>query len=332
MDIVAALEELHSMGLYHRDLKPQNVLRFKADVGTDYYAVSDFGFITLNDSRLSALTTTGMKRGSDFYTAPEIVKDLRNASAQSDIYSLGCIVHDMIGTGDRIPCNEIREEGPYAGVLLGCTRQNKNQRFKSVRAVAEALQSIDDEGASISSPQAETLALEIDGTDALSTSLPGKLVEFFDTNASPSDSRALLRKLTTERIQEICANFSAEAEKIGVVFARWVHESSFDFDFCDTVAARLRIFIEHCSLSLKAECLLAMLELGTSHNRWYVERMFMSLCGPSMEANLAKRLGVEMRVAGEDICKSIAHLENSIRTNRDLLHPALVRTLKEVCP
>jgi eukaryotic-like serine/threonine-protein kinase len=44
-DIIAALEDMHSMQMYHRDLKPQNVLRFLNDGGNKaYYAVSDFGF------------------------------------------------------------------------------------------------------------------------------------------------------------------------------------------------------------------------------------------------------------------------------------------------
>lgn len=108
-DIIAGLEELHGMEMFHRDLKPQNVLRFTDIDGGFYYALSDFGFISLKDSKLSKLTYTGMKKGADYFTAPEMTKDFRTASAQADIYSLGCIIHEMVGLEDRVPCSEIRE-------------------------------------------------------------------------------------------------------------------------------------------------------------------------------------------------------------------------------
>lgn len=45
-DVVAALDEIHSMEIFHRDLKPQNVLRFNRD-GKAAYAISDFGLISM---------------------------------------------------------------------------------------------------------------------------------------------------------------------------------------------------------------------------------------------------------------------------------------------
>jgi len=63
MDILAGLEEIHSMDIYHRDLKPQNVL--KLGTAKEYrYAISDFGLMSINDTQLSIITHTGMRMGS----------------------------------------------------------------------------------------------------------------------------------------------------------------------------------------------------------------------------------------------------------------------------
>jgi hypothetical protein len=71
-----------------------------------------------------------------------VTSDLRKASAQSDIYSLGCIIHEMIGTDARVPCHEIREQGGYGAILRSCTRADPLRRFRSVRSVLDALVSV----------------------------------------------------------------------------------------------------------------------------------------------------------------------------------------------
>jgi len=93
MDILAGLEEMHSTGLYHRDLKPSNVPRFEGGGARngDYYAIGDFGLMSIAVTNITTITQTGMAKGSDFYTAPEITQDLKFASPQSDIYSVGLL-------------------------------------------------------------------------------------------------------------------------------------------------------------------------------------------------------------------------------------------------
>ena len=76
---------------------------------------------------------------------------------------------------------------------------------------------------------------------------------------------------------------------------------------------------------------MAMLELGTSHNRWYVERKFFQLCDHSMDEQLARRLAVEFRAAGDETCRPIRHLERSISVDRSGLHPVLQLALRDTC-
>ena len=75
-----------------------------------------------------------------------------------------------------------------------------------------------------------------------------------------------------------------------------------------------------------------MLAMGTSHNRWFVERKFVHMCRPDMDSSLAKRLAVQFRIGEGEVCKQIKHLERSIGVSRDELHPELVKALSDICP
>lgn len=333
-DIVSGLEELHSVQIYHRDLKPQNVLRFLDTSGEQpvtYYAVSDFGLISLVESQLTALTTTGMAKGSDHYTAPEITKDLRKASAQSDIYSLGCILHDIVGADDRIPCGEIKEGGPYGGILRGCTRSDPDRRFRTVRSVLDALVSVGSADVATESPQAADFILELNSDKSMPAKIWMTLSDFLDSTASKQDRHAICLNLSGERISELCDLAPGCENQIGSVFGEWVYDTSFNFDHCDGIAYRLEIFIESCDFDTKIDCLVAMLEMGTTHNRWYVERKFVRLCAIDMDPALAKRLAIEFRVRGDWVCGAVDHLERSINVDRNQLHPEVVHALVELC-
>ncbi len=329
-DIAAGLEELHAMQIYHRDLKPQNVLRFNDGNGS-FYAIGDFGLISMKESRLSTLTKTGMKMGSDYYTAPEITKDLRSASVQSDIYSLGCILHEMVGTEDRVPCGEIREQGPYSTILLGCTRKDPKQRFKSARAVLDAVISVGIPGSQPSTRKAIDFVNALEGTDPISDGTWKQLADYLEYEAADAERRSINVNLSSERIEEVCQRSIESADIIASQFAEWVEHSAFGFEYCDGLSNRLETFFEHCNFESKCKCLLAILELGTSHNRWYVERKFFRLCGQSMDENLAKRFALELRIVGASVCHSIDHLERSIGVSRHALHGEIAKALVEIC-
>jgi eukaryotic-like serine/threonine-protein kinase len=184
--------------------------------------VSDFGLISQKDSTLSKLTTTGMAKGSDYFTAPEITSDLRKASIQSDIFSLGCILHEMVGTKARVPCQEIREDGDYQQILLSCTRTDPKRRFGTVRAFLDALVSIDPTSAVPKSEQAIEYLSILDSDQFLSEDQWSKLIEFIEDHEGAQDSQLILMKVSLARIQEVCSGYADLAVRLGVAYAQWV--------------------------------------------------------------------------------------------------------------
>jgi eukaryotic-like serine/threonine-protein kinase len=88
--ICRALEAAHSVGVIHRDLKPQNVMW---ENGTSRILVMDFGLAkTLEGERM---TQTGAMVGTMEYMSPEQAL-AGNLDQRSDIFSLGLIFYELL--------------------------------------------------------------------------------------------------------------------------------------------------------------------------------------------------------------------------------------------
>jgi len=96
LQLCSALEQAHSKSVIHRDLKPSNVMIETKD-GSDLAKLVDFGIakiLTGPDQDLTKLTMTGDIFGSPAYMSPEQCQGSA-LDARSDIYSLGCLMHEM---------------------------------------------------------------------------------------------------------------------------------------------------------------------------------------------------------------------------------------------
>jgi eukaryotic-like serine/threonine-protein kinase len=88
-DLIAALSAIHTAGLIHRDVKPQNILRDGMR-----WRVSDFG-IALDLTGDNTMTQAGMIIGTPDYLAPENSRD-EPVGPQADLYTLGAVLHHAL--------------------------------------------------------------------------------------------------------------------------------------------------------------------------------------------------------------------------------------------
>ena len=91
-DVASALAHAHSQGVIHRDVKPENIL-----LSEGHALVADFGIArTIDIHTGERLTSSGLIVGTSQYMSPEQASGEREIDARSDIYSLGCVLYEML--------------------------------------------------------------------------------------------------------------------------------------------------------------------------------------------------------------------------------------------
>lgn len=107
--VAEALVAAHELGIVHRDLKPDNIIVAPGKNGRDIAKVVDFGIAkAIEEGPAESLTRTGLVIGTPEYMSPEqLLGD--PVDARSDIYSLGCILYQML-TGRRSFDEPTREQ------------------------------------------------------------------------------------------------------------------------------------------------------------------------------------------------------------------------------
>jgi hypothetical protein len=143
LQILDGVQAAHVRGIWHRDLKPQNVLY---DPITNRAVVTDFGIAHFAEGLLyTTIETRASDRLANFrYAAPE-QRANRIVDQRADIYALGLILYEMF-TGELLQGTSHKQIGsvhPHFGYLDSLvekmSRQSPDDRPTSIGDIKEAL-------------------------------------------------------------------------------------------------------------------------------------------------------------------------------------------------
>ncbi len=169
--LASVLSAAHAKGIVHRDIKPENIFIVVAPeiVGGERIKLLDFGVAKLMDPQAGMnLTQTGDVIGTPMYMSPEQCRGTGQYDARTDLYSLGCVMFEMIcgrppfvskfpgdimaahiGTPPPLASKLRQVSKPLEGLLKKLLEKGPDNRISDANALLVILESLYDEDATV---------------------------------------------------------------------------------------------------------------------------------------------------------------------------------------
>lgn len=260
----------HEQGVIHRDLKPENIL-----IGDDdTIVISDFGLGRAFDATTSRATQSGAWVGTLGYMAPEQIGNAAHADTRSDIFSLGRILYELL-TGD--PPGAIQDVNKLpvglAAVVQRCTKTNPDERFQNVRDLRSAFVLV---ATSRLKPSAGDELKQLVGqiaaqhyaSEEQATNLANLVAQCQEEPDLLHEAAVALPQSAFTTLER---TFPEIAKVLATQFSHVAISQSWPFGYTDDIGATCaRIFAATSDPEIKALMVATALNVGSSHNRYYV--------------------------------------------------------------
>lgn len=306
-DIINGLVFLHSRDYTHRDLNPRNIL-----LHDGHWKLSDFG-AALPPTGQTVTMTEDTIIFTEQYCSPEQRRDFHSARPPADIYSFGCILHDLFGTPPRNPYGQHNASGSIGVIIERCTHSNPAKRPSIDVLQSLVLDELLTMGGEcrVSDAKSEEWLEKLVTFDAweedtyedfarffcdLNTRerVPGHETEWVDARTTP-----FLTHLPATILEWVAKRSDGTAQAIIEKYCEWAQSTRFLFSFSDSVCVRLATIADNGNPSMRTLALIALFRLGASHHRWFIMREALRRCQREvLDPDLAKRLEIEIKVDG----------------------------------
>ena len=323
-DILSGLEQIHELGFVHRDLKPENVLYWQGQ-----WRLSDFGLAANVVSTGTSRFTTLSSWGTQGYMAPEQMTDFKNVTGAADVYAFGCILHELIDGGQRVPYGVQSVSGPYDFIVRRCTATDPAKRFRSIAALrASLLDELRRDPSLVRSAATDEWAKEL---GSIASWTPQRVDEFIAhlEEATPGNELHIIADLRDEHLDSLAARAPNDWEPLALAYCEWAR-SSFTFEFCDVIAGCLRTIHSNpkSTMSVYANVATAMAAIGARNNRWYCMRLLKPMSDSSLSDPLGKRIAMEIRAS--ELHDDFEHCAREVRGwDRSDYHRDILAALDE---
>lgn len=318
--ILSGVNYIHSQGIAHRDLKPDNVL-LNSD---DDVVVSDLGLGRAVDSNSTRITMTGDRLGTFAYMAPEQFTDAKSAGMPADTFALGKILYEML-TGEfpqTIDYSKLPHGFSY--IIEKATKTAPEDRFETIERLAEAFSSIfSGLHMEVAGEALERLVPELVQGKEATKEVIDQLAESLEGFIGKDDDKIhdIVMQVPAQVTADLASSYLQLARRLIMVFCKHAGAASWGFSYTDKIANVCKnLFCLIHDHEIRAELVNVVLLVGTRHNRFFVMETFAELlreCHSAVEAEvIASRIerhkgplnAVEQYVTVDNLFLPLRHL------------------------